>query len=211
MFTHPPDRRRLMDEFLPVETGMCRRGNLLRNGLKCRLDSPPPPDFNVDWQNIFRAEPSAQCNYFNIEIGGAGGCTKMASASGSCGREAFELAKFRPSAVSGEGRCALSQSTISMIKATHRTAMKTKTTKTANKTMPTNTTKTTTNPNTNTNTTNTNTTNTNTNTNTTKTKTNAVRVSFGDNAGICGGIADVFAVRCGAERLSGGPRRAEPP
>ena len=110
------------------------------------LPRPPsaPPDFNVDWQNIFRAEPSAQCSYFNIEIGGAGGCTKMASASGSCERETFELAKFRPSTVSGEGRCALSQSTISMIKATHRTVTNTrKTTKTAKKSMPTNTTKTT--------------------------------------------------------------------
>ena len=68
---------------------------------------PAPPDFNVDWQNIFRAEPSAQCSYFNIEIGGAGVCTKMASAFGSCGRETFELAKFRPSTVSAEGRCTL--------------------------------------------------------------------------------------------------------
>ena len=49
----------------------------------------------------------------------------MPAAFGSCGRENFELAKFRPSTVSGEGRCALSQGTTSRVKATRKTATKT--------------------------------------------------------------------------------------
>ena len=106
--------------------------------------SPSPPHFNVNWQNIFSTDPSAQHGCFNIEIGGAGGCTKVPAAFGSCVRETFELAKFRPSTVSGEGRCALSQSTTSMDKATHSTVAKTtKRTMTAKRTTLTNTAKTT--------------------------------------------------------------------
>ena len=38
----------------------------------CRTPPPAPPDFNVNWQSIFWADPCAQCSYFNIDIGGRG-------------------------------------------------------------------------------------------------------------------------------------------
>ena len=75
--TPPVSRRRLMDEILPVETEMWRRGNQTRNGLKCSIGSPAPPDFNVDWQNIYHVDPPFRKDRFNIDTGGQGGMSVL--------------------------------------------------------------------------------------------------------------------------------------
>ena len=92
-----------MDEILPVETGMWRCENLLRNGFKCSLGSPPRPLISMLTGKIFTMwTPPVRKGRFNIEPGGQGGMPVLDDPE-SCACNIFELAKFRPSTVSGDG------------------------------------------------------------------------------------------------------------